>query len=120
MGERVAVTNRLRWLALPKRGTLTEMSAFATTFGVAILVFGLCFAGMAVGLIVRGRRMGGGCGSDPDPDAAGNALGCGACPKKKVNLCDSEDPSGMADIAELATLGRYRETGDARPPTSGA
>jgi hypothetical protein len=78
---------------------------------VVTVAFAVCFAAMAIGLLLRGRRMRGGCSDEPDvPD--GRLAACGLCPKKKVNLCDTDDPSGLPEIAELSTLGRYRKPGE--------
>lgn len=78
-------------------------------FGLALCGFAICFAAMAIGLILRGRKMRGGCGSEPQIDEEGRLASCGSCPKKPVSLCESEDSMGTAAIAELGTLGRYRE-----------
>ena len=70
------------------------------TVGVAIVVFGVCFLVMAVGLMLRGTVLRGGCGSHS------GGGGCEVCSKKQINLCDS-DNDGLAGPAFAATMGRY-------------
>ena len=79
---------------------------------VALGVFGLCFAGMAIGLIVRGRAMRGGCADEPVIED-GHLMSCGGCPKKEISLCEEEDDMGLAGISELSTLGRFADEGSA-------
>ncbi|MCB1041302.1 MAG: hypothetical protein KDC35_00065 [Acidobacteria bacterium] len=69
-----------------------------TTLLFTLTIFGLCFAGMAIGFIVRGISLKGSCGG------AAEILGepsCGACAKKEKELCPSDDESGLLRIAEL-------------------
>ncbi|MBL7115702.1 MAG: hypothetical protein ISS35_08035 [Kiritimatiellae bacterium] len=81
------------------------MQDFLTTATVAVIFFGLAIAAMAIGLILRGKVMRGGCGSSHDPDAPD--IGCDACSKKRLNLCDDEDSSGLAGPSFVATMGRF-------------
>ena len=73
------------------------------TIGAVVIIFGVCTGLMAVGLMLRGTVMRGGCGSH------GSAGGCEVCSKKMVNLCDSEDDSGLAGPSFVATMGRYQK-----------
>ena len=59
---------------------------------LAIGLFGVCMAAMGLGVIVSGRRLRGSCGGDSVHDPTGEALSCGACPKKQVQVCPSDDP----------------------------
>ncbi|MBT3191125.1 MAG: hypothetical protein HN341_01075 [Verrucomicrobia bacterium] len=77
-------------------------NALATVL-VAVLLFGLAILAMAVGLLLRGKVMRGGCGSS----TGDTAIGCEACSKKKLNLCDEEDTSNLAGPSFAATMGRF-------------
>ena len=49
---------------------------------VATAVFALCFLAMAVGLIIRGTRLRGGCGTEPDSHKKPkhrDSTGCASC-----------------------------------------
>jgi hypothetical protein len=80
--------------------------------GCASLLFGLAVLAMAVGLMLRGKVMRGGCGSHCGPGGA--AIGCDACSKKPLNLCDEEDVTALAGPSMAATMGRFSGKGD--PP----
>ncbi len=71
------------------------------TAGLAILIFGTCVILMAVGLMLRGKIMRGGCGT--------HSGGCEVCSKKAVNLCDEGDQTELAGPAFVATFGRYQK-----------
>ena len=77
------------------------------TFLLVLGAFALCFAGMAIGLIIRGKRMRGGCGDEPVITEDGRLSSCGACPKKEIDLCETDDTMGTAEISSLGTLGRF-------------
>jgi hypothetical protein len=62
-------------------------------------------AAMAVGLMLRGTIMRGGCGGHGAADDS--PVGCDACSKKQLYLCDEEDTSGLAGPAFAATMGRF-------------
>ncbi|MDA0321153.1 MAG: hypothetical protein O2923_00345 [Verrucomicrobia bacterium] len=79
---------------------------------VVLVAFGLCFAAMAVGVLIRGRAMRGGCSSDPVIDDDGRLASCGVCPKKEISLCETDDETGLAGVASLSTLGRFDSTHD--------
>jgi len=78
-------------------------------FGIVLGTFTLCFCGMAIGLIIRGRVMRGGCGDEPHITEDGRLASCGACPKKEIDLCETDDTMGTATIASLGTLGRFEQ-----------
>ncbi len=70
--------------------------------------FGLAIAAMAIGLMLRGKVMRGGCGSSNHSDSE-NPIGCDACSKKQLNLCDEDDASGLAGPSFAATMGRFEK-----------
>ena len=76
----------------------------------AAVLFGLAVLAMAIGLMLRGKVMRGGCGSHTAPDGA--PLGCDACSKKQLNLCDEEETTGLAGPSFAATMGRFTEKRD--------
>ncbi len=78
-----------------------------TTLFLAAVLFGLAVAAMAIGLLLRGKVMRGGCGSSHDETAP--PIGCDVCSKKKLNLCDEEDATGLAGPSFAATMGRFSE-----------
>ncbi len=57
------------------------------TFVVTIVIFGLVFIGMGVRVLIQGRPMSGGCGSDPVV-IEGEKLSCVGCPEEKKKECD--------------------------------
>lgn len=71
----------------------------------AVLLFGLAILAMAVGLLLRGKIMRGGCGSHTEPGDGPTA--CDACSKKQLNLCDEDDTTGLAGPSFAATMGRF-------------
>ncbi len=79
---------------------LITASAAAVFFGASVLA-------MAIGLMLRGRIMRGGCGSGHSTD--GTSITCDACSKKKLNLCDDEDKAGLAGPSFAGTMGRFRK-----------
>jgi hypothetical protein len=83
------------------------MQHFLVTAGIAAILFSLAVLAMAIGLLLRGKVMRGGCGSSHDTDAP--AIGCDACSKKKLNLCDEEDTTNLAGPSFAATLGRFNQ-----------
>ena len=82
------------------------------TAGAAILIFGVCVLIMAVGLMLRGTILRGGCGSH------GNGGSCEVCSKKQINLCDS-DGDGLAGPSFAATMGRYVRKAGSREQGAG-
>jgi len=83
------------------------VTVFLTAAAMTLLLLLICFAAMAIGLILRGRRMRGGCGSAPAEHADGSSA-CEHCAeKKKTNLCSSEGDSELVEASKLGTMGRY-------------
>ena len=58
----------------------------------AVVVFGACMGGMAVGVIFADKRLQGSCGGVAIRDADGEALSCGACVRQEAELCPTDDP----------------------------
>ena len=79
------------------------MTEILSTLIVTLIVFGLAFAAMAVGLFVRGKIMRGGCGSGHEIEVGG----CDTCSKKALNLCDEEDQMNLAGPSFTGTMGRF-------------
>lgn len=67
---------------------------------LSLVLFGLCMLGMAIGVIVSDRSLRGSCGGPDIHDANGDALSCGACPKKEQEICPSDDP--LVALAQIA------------------
>ena len=86
------------------------MQELLTTIGAAALLFGLAVVAMAIGLLLRGKVLRGGCGSSAGANAPD--IGCDACSKKRLNLCDDEDADGLAGPSFAATMGRFNR----KPP----
>lgn len=59
-----------------------------TTVVAAVILFGLLFAGMAVGVIFANKPVKGSCGG---LGAAGVDGKCGLCGRDASEVCDSED-----------------------------
>jgi len=88
------------------------MDQFIASVIVISIIFALCFAAMAVGLMVRGRKMRGGCGSHGHSDKKEEKehSSCGFCAeKKKLNICSAENKGAVKDVSKLNTLGRFEE-----------
>lgn len=83
---------------------------FFITVGIAMSLFGMAFLAMAIGLMLRGKVLRGGCGSAPAKD--GRTIGCEACSKKQLNLCDEDDATGLAGPSFAATMGRFERRTD--------
>jgi hypothetical protein len=83
------------------------MPVLLVTVLAAVALFGTAFLAMAVGLLLRGKIMRGGCGSATDDNAS--PIGCDACSKKQINLCDDEDSTGLAGPSFTATMGRFEK-----------
>jgi len=69
-------------------------------FLATLIVFGLCMAGLGVGVLLSQRGLRGTCGSDPILNKKGEAMSCGVCPKKEAEVCPSDDP-----LIALAQIG---------------
>ena len=83
------------------------MDQYITTAIVASILFLLAVLAMAVGLILRGKVMSGGCSGSHDPEAPD--MGCDSCSKKKLNLCDSDDTTGLAGPSFVGSFGRFSQ-----------
>lgn len=83
------------------------MCNLVITVIVAIIFFGASILAMAVGLMLRGKVMRGGCGSNHSSD--GKTISCEMCSKKQINLCDADDKAGLAGPSFTATMGRYKQ-----------
>lgn len=81
------------------------MNALLVRAAVVTFIFALAILVMAVGLIMRGKIMRGGCGSVHSEN--GEPVGCDACSKKTLNLCDDETDTGLVDVSLTGTFGRY-------------
>ena len=84
------------------------MPQLLTTVIAALVLFALAVVAMAIGLLLRGKVMRGGCGSAAHDDSA-PSIGCDACSKKRLNLCDDEDTTGLAGPSFAATMGRFNQ-----------
>jgi len=82
------------------------MSDFLTVLAFTSAILGLSVLGMAIGLILRGRIMRGGCGAGLR-DEEGNDVGCEQCSRKKTNLCDEDDEMGLSEVSLTSTFGRF-------------
>ena len=71
------------------------MEVFAT-----LLVFVLCMVGLGTGILLSQSGLRGTCGSDPILNKKGEALTCGACPKKEAEVCPTDDP--LVALAQIA------------------
>ena len=65
-----------------------------------IVFFGLCMCGMAIGVMVSGRRLRGSCGGDAVVGPDGQQVSCGACPKKEAEVCPTDDP--LVALSQIA------------------
>ena len=84
------------------------MTEFLTLFLVVLTFFALYFLGMGVRVLIKGAAFRGGCGTTEE-NPGQHILNCGACPKKKVALCETDDTSGLAGVAKIATMARYED-----------
>lgn len=67
---------------------------------LAIGLFGVCMGAMALGVMMSGRALRGSCGGPKVLGADGEALSCGACPRKESEVCPSDDP--LVALAQIA------------------
>ena len=67
---------------------------------LTVVLFAVCMGSMALGLMMSGRELRGSCGGPDIHDANGDALSCGACPKKEQEICPSDDP--LIALAQIA------------------
>lgn len=67
---------------------------------LAMGVFAMSMAGMAIGVILSNRALRGSCGGPDVVTAHGDALSCGACPRNEQELCPGDD-----DLIRIAQLG---------------
>jgi hypothetical protein len=62
-----------------------------------IVFFGMCMAGLGVGLLLKGKELEPSCGGAADIDPE---LGCGVCSRKEQEVCPSDDP--LVALAQIA------------------
>ena len=86
------------------------MQNLLATAIVASVIFALAVVAMSVGLLLRGKVLRGGCGSSHGKH--GPVIGCEACSKKRMNLCDEDDADGLAGPSLAATMGRFSQKND--------
>ncbi len=67
---------------------------------LAMGFFAVAMTGMAIGVIFSNRALRGSCGGDSIRNGDGEVISCGACPKKEVEICPSDDP-----LVALAQIG---------------
>ncbi|MFK7929127.1 MAG: hypothetical protein AB8H79_13120 [Myxococcota bacterium] len=67
---------------------------------LTLALFGVAMTGMAIGVIFSNRKLRGSCGGDSIQNADGESVSCGACPKKEVEICPSDEP--LIALAQLA------------------
>lgn len=82
------------------------MSEFLIILMMTFAIFGISVLGLALGLILRGKVLRGGCGTAMR-DKDGNEIGCEHCTRKETNLCEDEDEMGLTDVALMGTFGKY-------------
>lgn len=68
-------------------------------------LFATCMTAMAVGVLLSDRALRGSCGGPEVHTADGDALSCGACPRKANDVCPSDDP-----LVAIAQLGNPKRT----------
>ena len=81
---------------------------FIIIFGIVLMVFALYFAGMGIRMLLKKGGFRAGCTSEVHINED-NVMECGVCPKKEINLCESRDEMGLAEISSIATMGRFDE-----------
>ncbi len=75
---------------------------------LTLFVVVISFIAMGVGLIIKGKKMRGGCGSKPE-EYEENGSSCEFCAeKRKLNLCSSSDSPEMSKISKISTLSRFQ------------
>lgn len=67
---------------------------------LALGLFGVAMTGMAVGVIFSDRKLRGSCGGDTIMGADGEAISCGACPKKESDVCPTDEP--LVALAQIS------------------
>jgi len=63
-------------------------------------IFGLAMAGMGLGVLLSNRSLRGSCGGPEVVTADGEALSCGACPRKQTEVCPTDEP--LVALAQIA------------------
>lgn len=71
------------------------MSNMILTALCAAVLFAVCVGGMAIGLLVRGKILRGGCTRDPVAPADGEC--CGACGSRREGSCQREGDEPLLD-----------------------
>lgn len=67
---------------------------------LALGLFGIAMAAMAIGVVFSNRALRGSCGGPSVQGPDGDALSCGACPRKERDVCPSDDQ--LASLAQIA------------------
>ncbi len=67
---------------------------------LALVFFGGAMAAMAVGVVFSNRSLRGSCGGPEVVGPEGEAMSCGACPRKRAEVCPSDD--NFASLAQIA------------------
>lgn len=70
---------------------------------ITIAFFAACMGAMAIGVLFSDRALRGSCGGPDVHDADGDAISCGACPRKEADVCPSDDE--LVRIARAAYPG---------------
>ena len=69
---------------------------------LATAIFGVAMGAMSIGVMLNGRRLRGSCGGPEVVTGTGEALSCGACPKKEAEVCPSDDPLVVHSALQIA------------------
>jgi hypothetical protein len=72
---------------------------------LAILLFTVAFFLLSIGIIFKRKRTYTGCCGN-QVETGGEKLTCGACPSKKVEVCQDGDKDGYATLAQLGNPSR--------------
>ena len=67
---------------------------------LSIVIFFIAFFFLGISIFLANKTFKGSCGSDPVM-AGDEELSCGACPKKEKEICPSDDPTGVMDLATV-------------------
>ena len=76
-----------------------------TTVIATILLFAMLLVGMSLGIILSDRKLKGTCGGESVRGPDGLPMLCGACPKKRNDLCPTDNP-----FAAVAMVGNPART----------
>ena len=67
---------------------------------LALGLFGLAMTAMSVGVLFSNRALRGSCGGAEVDGPDGEAISCGACPRKQNDVCPSGDD--LVSLAQIA------------------